>query len=98
MRTLLSAFCEQFDAIARPLKDPLDRACDTLSGAPIDLPARRVLPGLREVRQQFDALVEKVAAQQSYVLIFGPLKSGKSTLMNAVSAAYVSEVTCLPAY
>jgi ribosome biogenesis GTPase A len=32
------------------------------------------------------------------VLIFGPLKSGKSTLMNAIAAAYVSEVSSLPAY
>ncbi len=44
------------------------------------------------------ALTDKVAEQQAYVLIFGPLKSGKSTLMNALSAAYVSEVTSLPAY
>ena len=33
-----------------------------------------------------------------YVMIFGPLKSGKSTLMNAIAAAYVSEVSSLPAY
>jgi len=32
------------------------------------------------------------------VLIFGPLKSGKSTFMNAICSAYVSEVTSLPAY
>ena len=98
MRTLLSHFCEQFEGIARPLLDPLGKAVEALAAAPFDLPARRILPGLRDVRQQFDALVDKVSGQQSYVLIFGPLKSGKSTLMNAVSGAYVSEVTCLPAY
>ena len=43
-------------------------------------------------------MAEKVAEQQAYVLIFGPLKSGKSTLMNALSASYVSEVSSLPAY
>jgi hypothetical protein len=32
------------------------------------------------------------------VLLFGPLKSGKSTLINALSGGYVSEVTSLPAY
>ena len=32
------------------------------------------------------------------MLVFGPLKSGKSTLMNALAGAYVSEVTSLPAY
>lgn len=98
MRTLLTQFCEQFEAIARPLLEPLEKAVDALSVAPFDLPARRILPGLRDVRHQFDSLVDKVAGQHSYVLIFGPLKSGKSTLMNAVAAAYVSEVTCLPAY
>jgi hypothetical protein len=98
MRTLLTQFCEQFEAISRPLLEPLTQAVDALSVAPFDLPARRILPGLRDVRQQFDSLVDKVAGQHSYVLIFGPLKSGKSTLMNAVAAAYVSEVTCLPAY
>lgn len=98
MRTLLTQFCEQFEGIARPLLGPLQKAVDALSVAPFDLPARRVLPGLRDVVQQFESLVEKVAGQHSYVLIFGPLKSGKSTLMNAVAAAYVSEVTCLPAY
>jgi len=42
--------------------------------------------------------MEKLASQQAYLLIFGPLKSGKSTLMNAISGAYVSEVTSLPGY
>lgn len=98
MRTLLTQFCEQFEAIARPLVAPLERAVAALEAAPADLGARRILPGLRDVRHQFDHLVDKVAGQHSYVLIFGPLKSGKSTLMNAVAASYVSEVTCLPAY
>lgn len=98
MRTLLTQFCEQFEAIARPLVAPLEKAVAALEAAPADLGARRILPGLRDVRHQFDHLVDKVAGQHSYVLIFGPLKSGKSTLMNAVAASYVSEVTCLPAY
>ena len=32
------------------------------------------------------------------MIVFGPLKSGKSTLMNALAGAYVSEVSSLPAY
>ena len=32
------------------------------------------------------------------MLLFGPLKSGKSTLMNAIAHEYVSEVSSLPAY
>jgi GTPase SAR1 family protein len=78
--------------------DPVQQAAEALAGAPEDVPARRVLPALRDLRHQVQSLIDKVAEQQAYVLIFGPVKSGKSTFMNALSAAYVSEVTCLPAY
>ncbi len=98
MRTLLSQFCEEFEGVVRPILRPLQRSTDTLGAATPGLPARQILPGLRDARHGLEALAEKVAGQQAYVLIFGPLKSGKSTLMNAMSAAYVSEVTCLPAY
>ena len=59
---------------------------------------RAMLAPLQELHHQLATLLDKVAGQQAYVLIFGPLKSGKSTLMNALAAAYVSEVSCLPAY
>ncbi|KAA3615197.1 MAG: hypothetical protein DWQ01_00295 [Planctomycetota bacterium] len=98
MRTLLSQFCEEFEAVVKPLLTPLHQAAEALGNASESIPARRILPGLRDNRHQLQALAEKVGEQQAYVLIFGPLKSGKSTLMNAMSAAYVSEVTSLPAY
>jgi energy-coupling factor transporter ATP-binding protein EcfA2 len=98
MRTLLSQFCEEFDAAVRPLLDPLRRTTDTLGETPDSAFSKAVLPTLLDVADQFHVLADKVAEQQAYVLIFGPLKSGKSTLMNAMSAAYVSEVTSLPAY
>ena len=98
MRTVLSEFCEAFENELRPILDPVQHAADALAGAPEDVPAKRVLPQLRDLRHQISALIDKVAEQQAYVLIFGPVKSGKSTFMNALSAAYVSEVTCLPAY
>src|SRR4029079_1284076 len=53
---------------------------------------------LNDIRARLRSLMEKLASQQAYLLIFGPLKSGKSTLMNAISGAYVSEVTSLPGY
>ena len=56
------------------------------------------LAALNDIRARLRSLVEKLANQQAYLLIFGPLKSGKSTLMNAISGAYVSEVTSLPGY
>ena len=98
MRTVLSEFCEAFENELRPILDPVQQAAEALAGAPEDVPAKRVLPALRDLRHQISALIDKVAEQQAYVLIFGPVKSGKSTFMNALSAAYVSEVTCLPAY
>ncbi|MBT8146521.1 MAG: GTPase domain-containing protein [Gammaproteobacteria bacterium] len=53
---------------------------------------------LRDVQFRYTALQERVENQQAYLLILGPLKSGKSTLMNAISGTYVSEVSSLPAY
>lgn len=98
MRTILSQFCDEFENELRPILDPVQHAAEALAAAPQDISARRILPALRDLRHQMQTLIDKVAEQQAYVLIFGPLKSGKSTFMNALSAAYVSEVTCLPAY
>ena len=98
MRTLLSQFCEEFEGVVRPLVAPLKRSADALAAARSDLPGRELRPQLAELAHHVGVLADKVAEQQAYVLIFGPLKSGKSTLMNALSAAYVSEVTSLPAY
>ncbi len=57
-----------------------------------------VVKSLGDVHHRLEVLEEKASGQQAYVSIFGPLKSGKSTLMNAISGAYVSEITSLPAY
>ena len=98
MRTLLSQFCEEFDAIVRSLIAPVRTTAEALSAASDDLSGRELRPALMDLGHQFESLADKVAEQQAYVLIFGPLKSGKSTLMNALSATYVSEVSSLPAY
>jgi hypothetical protein len=132
MKTVLSQFCEDFDAALRPLLGPLQEFVETLSAGvgagatghaaghavgvarvaaagrggaagqgtegAAGVEVRAVLPAFQDVSHQLRVLADKVAEQQAYVLIFGPLKSGKSTLMNAIGAAYVSEVTALPAY
>lgn len=98
MKTILSQFCEDFDGRVRPLLEPLDGFADRVRDLPPDSPLTKLLPEVVDLRHQLRTLVEKVAEQQAYVIIFGPLKSGKSTLMNALAAAYVSEVTTLPAY
>ena len=98
MKTVLQEFSASFDTSITPLLEPLQTAATALAEAPEQLPGRKLAPKLRELHHQIDSLVRKVAAQQAYVLIFGPLKSGKSTFMNALSGSYVSEVTSLPAY
>ncbi len=98
MKTQLSKFCEEFEAVVRPVLEPLKSTAEVLDDMSDELPVRGVLPGVREVRHRLRTLADKVAEQQAYVLIFGPLKSGKSTLMNGIAATYVSEVTALPAY
>ena len=98
MRTLLSQFCDEFEQVVRPLLDPLRKTASVLTGADVDLPGRALRAQFSDLGLQMNVLADKVAEQQAYVLIFGPLKSGKSTLMNALASSYVSEVTSLPAY
>ncbi|MCA8957937.1 MAG: dynamin family protein, partial [Planctomycetes bacterium] len=97
MRTQLSQFCDQFVHTLRPLVEPLSRASTAFeSETSVDL--SELADEVGELRAAIEALCQKVAGQRSYVLIFGPLKSGKSTLMNAIAGSYVSEVSSLPAY
>ncbi|MCA9001698.1 MAG: dynamin family protein, partial [Planctomycetes bacterium] len=98
MRTLLSQFCESFESVVRPILEPLNGAAKAFTDATLDLPGREVRASLMDLRHQVEGLVQKVVDQQAYVLLFGPLKSGKSTLMNALAGTYVSEVSSLPAY
>lgn len=98
MLTQLGTYCQQFDGTLRPLLTDLAAALTAIDGAGPDLPGKGLQAPLRELQHQIKTLCDKVLEQQAYVLIFGPLKSGKSTLMNAIAGAYVSEVSSLPAY
>ena len=98
MRTKLGTYCQQFDGTLRPVVQDLESALKALQAVSEQTPGKSLENPLRELRHQLRALCDKVAEQQAYVLIFGPLKSGKSTLMNAIAASYVSEVSSLPAY
>lgn len=98
MKTLLRQFCTEFDGVVRPLLAPVREVMAKLGDGSENRPVFEELPRLRDAHHKLNLLTEKISRQQAYVLIFGPLKSGKSTLMNAVTAAYVSEVTSLPAY
>src|SRR3954447_26081688 len=97
MKTDISTFCEACSHILEPLPQGLAAAAEELyraRGSSLNRP----LATLNDTRARLRSLVEKLESQQAYLLIFGPLKSGKSTLMNAISRTYVSEVTSLPGY
>lgn len=98
MQTVLTRFSRRFEGDFRPLLTPLERVSRSLESAELPPRLHTVLPTLRDLHHQLQMLVDKVAQQQAYVLIFGPLKSGKSTFMNSLCSTYVSEVTSLPAY
>ncbi len=98
MKTEFAEFCrklgEEVASFRRSLGDVLER----IKGQQDAGELAPVLQVLGEARHRLQVLEEKAIGQQAYVSIFGPLKSGKSTLMNAISGTYVSEITSLPAY
>jgi len=98
MRTQLRQFCQEFDHAARPLLAPLAETLSALADADDEIPGAALRGDLEKLTRHLVTLADKVRDQQAHVLIFGPLKSGKSTLMNAIAGAYVSEVSSLPAY
>ncbi len=95
MKNEITRFCESLLRALGDLDPSLPRVAEELEKRG-DL--SRPLTALRGALARLQNLAEKLATQRAYLLIFGPLKSGKSTLMNAVSGAYVSEVTSLPGY
>ena len=96
MKTEISRFCTVCSESLGSLPSALAAAAEQCEhgGAALQHP----LATLNDARARLRSLTEKLRSQQAYLLIFGPLKSGKSTLMNAISGTYVSEVTSLPGY
>ena len=97
MKTLISEFCVEFSEALFPLAESLGDAVSQIAEIGEESVAS-LGSSFADVRHRVESLVNKVQGQEAYVLLFGPLKSGKSTLLNAISAGYVSEVTSLPAY
>lgn len=97
MKTRISDFCHALRDALLPLAACSRAAQDQLAQR-ADVRWESLDHQLAEIQHDLDGLLHKVEQQQVYVLIFGPIKSGKSTLMNAICGSYVSEVTALPAY
>ncbi|MCB1677590.1 MAG: dynamin family protein [Halioglobus sp.] len=98
MKTNMQEFCKVFSRELEPFGEALRQALSGLPRREDIRPIAATILELQEVQQRLSTLREKVSNQRTFLLIFGPLKSGKSTLMNALSGAYVSEVSSLPAY
>ena len=97
MKSNISEFCSEFSEALFPLAEALGdtvHATESLAGGSLS----GINEGLSNIRHRLESLINKVQGQEAYVLLFGPLKSGKSTLINAISGGYVSEVSSLPAY
>lgn len=98
MKTEISRFCEACAQSLQTLPAAIATAADRMEKGSEPALLQRPLAILNDIRARLRSLTDKLGSQQAYLLIFGPLKSGKSTLMNAISGAYVSEVTSLPGY
>jgi len=98
LRVELRDFCRQFAASLIPFSTSLDESLQALRSLRENQSLQPELSALIDNRHRLKILQDKAQQQNAYLVIFGPLKSGKSTLMNAISGSYVSEVTSLPAY
>jgi Dynamin family len=98
MKTEISRFCEACSQSLQALPEELTMAAARMEKVEDPALIRNSFNTLNDLRARLRSLTDKLGSQQAYLLIFGPLKSGKSTLMNAISGAYVSEVTSLPGY
>lgn len=98
MKSQISEFCTEFSETLFPLSQLLGDTVDQMEAVDTASDRELVTASFSNIFHRLEALIKKVQGQEAYVLLFGPLKSGKSTLINAISAGYVSEVTSLPAY
>jgi len=98
MRTEIRDFCASLASTLKPFQETVEKTLPEIhrASAPFDL--GDIVKGLTADRDEIKRIIEQVENEEAYLLIFGPLKSGKSTLMNAISGSYVSEVSSLPAY
>ena len=98
MKSQISEFCTEFSETLFPLSQLLGDTVSQMEAVDTASEKEIVTASFSNIFHRLEALIKKVQGQEAYVLLFGPLKSGKSTLINAISAGYVSEVTSLPAY
>lgn len=98
MKTELKRFCFDLESRLTPFTREVRRVLRDLESDKSAFDLGPVMEDFSKELANIDSLVQKLRQEEAYLIIFGPLKSGKSTLMNAIAGAYVSEVSSLPAY
>ncbi|MSR61283.1 MAG: hypothetical protein EXS08_02385 [Planctomycetes bacterium] len=98
----LALFAQSFQRALAPLAAALRQASEVLRArsTQLELPfaSDDLAAQLAALEGELQALLARVAAERATLFVFGPAKSGKSTLLDALTAARVSEVSILPGY
>jgi len=98
MKTQIRDFCTSLTETLKPFQKTVDTVLPEMHKAAEPFDLGDLVKGLNTDSEEIQKILEQTENEEAYLLIFGPLKSGKSTLMNAISGTYVSEVSSLPAY
>lgn len=95
----LALFARDFERALAPVRQALETAAARLAPARDELSGGEGLAGtLGGLASELAGLAERVASERATVFVFGPPKAGKSTLLDALAGARVSEVSILPGY
>jgi hypothetical protein len=96
----LALFAQEFERGLAPLAAALRDAARCLRSAGSELPLdpSEFQETCGALEGELAVLLERVAKERASVFVFGPAKSGKSTLLDALAGASVSEVSILPGY
>ncbi len=98
----LALFAQEFRRALAPLFVDLGRAHECLgpagTGLALAFDPGELRGGLAALGDELAELATRVERERASVIVFGPSKAGKSTLLDALAGARVSEVSILPGY
>lgn len=100
-RTELSLFGQAFARVLEPLQSELAEGAERLRrqrGGELPFAPGALAASFETSADEMRGLLGRVAAERSRVFVFGPAKSGKSTLLAALAGAYGPEVSLRPGY
>jgi hypothetical protein len=93
----LALFSQEFQRVLGLLASAVGAARVCAAGED-DLAGRELHTGLDGLARELAALLTRAGEERASVLIFGPAKAGKSTLIEALAAASTASVSSLPSY